>query len=64
MKHGCIRFNSYTTPVFNTKAMYSGDRDGVFDQWQAQGWQPDHPTEAKSWKRGAKGRIAKPRVLF
>jgi hypothetical protein len=53
MKHGCIRFSSYTTPVFNTKAMYSGDRDGVFDQWQAQGWQPDHPTETKSRKRGA-----------
>lgn len=53
MKHGCVRFNSYTTPVFDTKAMYSGDRDGVFDQWQAQGWQPDHSTETKSRKRGA-----------
>jgi hypothetical protein len=52
-EHGCIRFNSYTTPVFNTKAMYSGDRNGVFDQWQAQGWQPDHRTETKSRKRGA-----------
>lgn len=52
-KHGCIHFDSYTTPIFNTKAMYSGNRDGVFDQWQAQGWQPDHPIKTKSRKRGA-----------
>jgi hypothetical protein len=53
MEHGCIRYSSYTTPVFDIKVMYSGDRDGMFDQWQAQGWQPDHPTETKSRKRGA-----------